>query len=228
MKLSSILFKEIKIPEYPSWMTYLLLSILIGFSLYWFFFTQKNLSSEDKTKKEPDKNIELRFSNIEIRGRKEGVALWTIKADKVDVNRTEEGKEQKVFFKKNPHGSFYNIKDWSLTEEEKSSGDVPERLRTFDWKANYAEYDEEEKVLLLKNKVYIETDDKDRIYTNHLLWESKEEKITCNSRTTIIGHRNGLPVIQADRIQGDIKMNIIDLEGNVRIKTDISEDQELK
>jgi len=215
MKIPAFLKKEIKFPKlYRPWQLYILLLLcLLGLG-YWFIQSKPYNPASVKLPVKKDANVELRLKKVEIRGRKEGKAYWIIQSDEVDVGKPE---QRYVYLKKNPRGSFYNLKDWSKpkdgTEEENAP---PERLRTFTWKSDYAEYDTEQENLTLRNHVKIVTDDKDTITTDILRWVSKEEKIYCDSKTKIVGHK-GTPVIVADSVMGDVKLDVLNLKGNVMI-----------
>jgi len=190
--------------------------------------------------------IEVRFKDAVVKGRKQGTPYWTVYAKTVESER----QSSKVFFKDKPNGEFYNLKDWSKNSENNSpqnvvtgpgvnvtnpAGNTPtstpatptaERLRTFIWNADEAEYDQETEDLTLRKNVSIVTDDKDTIKTDELLWKNSEEKAVSNKRTTITG-KDGKPVIYADRLEADVKLDILNLKGNVEIITELTEDQQL-
>lgn len=223
MKIFDFLKKEIKFPKlYRPWQLYIL--ILMGLIVlgYWFIKSKPYNPAGVTPPVKKDAQVELRFKKVEIRGRKEGRAYWIIQSNEVDVSKPD---QRFVYFKKKNRGSFYNLKDWSkpmdstgspTKDEETGDGTPPERLRTFTWKADYAEYDTSEENLTLRNNVRIVTDDKDIITTDVLRWLNKEEKVYCDSKTKIVDHK-GTPVIVADKVIGDVKLDVLDLKGNVLI-----------
>ncbi len=173
--------------------------------------------------------IEVRFKDAVVKGRKNGTPYWTVFSKNVEVERDTPW----VFFKDKPHGEFYNLKDWSKSEQNPENNEQTnnqenkdERLRTFTWNADKAEYNTETEDLNLKQNVKIITDDKDSIKTEEMHWNNANQKAVSDTRTTIIGHK-GHPVIYADKVEGDIKLDILNLKGHVEINTELTEEQQL-
>jgi hypothetical protein len=119
-----------------------------------------------------------------------------------------------VYFKDKPNGEFYNLKDWSknspnaenqndLQNKVNNQSKPDERLRTFTWNADLAEYNTDTEDLILKKNVSIITDDKDSIKTDQLSWNNFEQKAKSNTRTTIVGNK-GYPIVKSDNIEGDV------------------------
>lgn len=181
-------------------------------------------------------DIEVRFRDATLRGRRGGIPYWTVNSKLVESERNS----PMVVFKDKPNGEFYNLKDWSnnanvaesTSQSQTNQTNInnnskpDERLRTFTWTADLAEYNTDTEDLVLKNNVSILTDDKDSIKTNELNWNNFEQKAKSNTRTTIIGYK-GHPVVKADNIEGDVKMDVLNLKGNVEIETILDEEQEL-
>ncbi|MFN8577011.1 MAG: LPS export ABC transporter periplasmic protein LptC [Candidatus Sericytochromatia bacterium] len=179
-------------------------------------------------------DIEVRFIDATLRGRKGGIPYWTVHSKLVESERNS----PMVYFKNKPNGEFYNLKDWSKnspSQEENKPGlqnqinnpsKPDDRLRTFTWNADLAEYNTDTEDLHLKDNVNIVTDDKDTIKTNELRWNNYDQKAKSNTRTTITGHK-GYPIVKADNIEGDVKMDVLNLKGHVDIETVLDEDQKL-
>lgn len=178
-------------------------------------------------------DIEVRFKDATLRGRRGGIPYWTVNSKLVESERNS----PMVYFKDKPNGEFYNLKDWSknsptaennnnLQNKLNNTSNKDERLRTFTWNADLAEYNTDTEDLLLKKNVSIITDDKDSIKTDELRWNNFEQKAKSGTRTTIVGHK-GYPIVKADNIEGDVKMDILNLKGHVDIETVLDEEQEL-
>ncbi|MFN8671839.1 MAG: LPS export ABC transporter periplasmic protein LptC [Candidatus Sericytochromatia bacterium] len=171
--------------------------------------------------------VDVKFKDVIVRGRKNGIPYWTVKSKVVE---SEKG-TNRIFFKDKPSGQFYNLKDWSKsdnnnTTESDLNKSPTDRSRTFDWNSETAEYNMDNENLLLKNKVKILTDDKDKVETDELIWFHREEKVISNKRSKIISAK-GTPEIKADKIEGNVKLDLLKLKGNVEITTDITEEQQM-
>jgi lipopolysaccharide export system protein LptC len=177
---------------------------------------------------EAKSQIEVRFRNAVVKGRKNGTPYWTVFCKNVESAR----ESSKVFFRDKPYGEFYNIKDWSketgnnMIPVNPSPSPPQERLRTFNWDSDEAEYDTETEDLTLRKNVKVVTDDKDIIKTDELQWKNSQQKAISNKRTTITGHE-GHPIIKADSLEAETKMDVLNLKGNVEIITELTEDQKL-
>jgi hypothetical protein len=185
---------------------------------------------------EAKSQIEVRFRDAIVKGRKNGTPYWTVFSKNVEVERDTPW----VFFKDKPHGEFYNLKDWSKSEQnpENTNNIQPnlnpspspdsknERLRTFIWNADKAEYNTDTEDLNLKQNVNIITDDKDSIKTEEMHWNNSKQKATSDKRTVIVAHK-GHPVIHADSVEGDVKLDILNLKGHVEITTELTDEQQL-
>lgn len=130
---------------------------------------------------QPVSQIDVKFKDVVVRGRKNGIAYWSLKAKTVE---SEKG-TSRVFFKDNPTGEFYNLKDWSkeLDNSTTTNNNQTEKNRTFTWKAESAECNIDTEDLILKNKVKVKTDDNDTVETDELIWLNAEEKVISNKRT---------------------------------------------
>jgi LPS export ABC transporter protein LptC len=177
---------------------------------------------------EAKSQIEVRFRNAIVKGRKNGTPYWTVYCKNVESAR----ESSKVFFKEKPNGEFYNIKDWSKETESSpnmvnpSPSPSAERLRTFKWDSDEAEYDTETEDLTLKKNVVVVTDEKDTIKTDELQWKNADQKAVSHKRSNIVAHK-GYPIINADNLEADVKSDILNLKGNVEIITELTEDQKL-
>lgn len=213
--------------------TYFLVIACVGGVIYWLW---KNpiYNPVGPQAQTVQSDIEVRFRDATVRGRRGGIPYWTVYSKVVESERNS----PMVYFKDKPNGEFYNLKDWSkntpvpetqnnnLQNPVNPSGKPDDRLRTFTWNADIAEYNTESEDLTLKKNVNIITDDKDSIKTDELRWNNYEQKARSSTRTVITGYKS-YPIVKADNIEGDVKMDILNLKGNVEIETVLDEDQEL-
>lgn len=205
-------------------------SIVISFTgfLIWWLWTNPIYNPAGPMVKYPVSSVEVKFTNTTVKGRKNGVPYWTVVSKIVESERNS----PVIYFKNSPHGEFYNLKDWAKSGSLSNSNNPNntsvsnERLRTFVWDGEFAEYNTETEDLILKNNIKIVTDDKDIITTHELHWSGSEEKVRSPKRTKILSHK-GYPVVSADTLEGDAKMDILHLKGNVDIETELSEEQQL-
>lgn len=204
--------------------TYGLVVGLFAFGIFWLF---KNpiYNPIGPQMQPPVSQIDVKFKDVVVRGRKNGIAYWSLKAKTVESERGT----SRVFFKDNPTGEFYNLKDWSKNIEndnDSANSTKKDRNRTFTWKAESAECNIDTEDLILKNKVRVKTDDNDTVETDELIWLNTQEKVISNKRTKILASK-GSPEIKADHVEGNVKLDLLALKGNVEITTDITEEQQL-
>ena len=213
-------------------LTYFGVVVLVGGVVYWLW---KNpiynpVGPQAQTVKS---DIEVRFKNATVRGRRGGIPYWTVYSKVVESERNS----SMVYFKEKPNGEFYNLKDWSknspstdinnnLQNNQPTQKNIDDRLRTFVWNADVAEFNTETEDLVLKNNVNITTDDKDSMKTDELKWSNFSQKAVSNKRSVITGSK-GYPIVKSDNLEGDVKLDILNLKGNVEIETQLDEDQEL-
>lgn len=198
---------------------------LIGGVSYWIWKNPIYNPAGAQVQK-PVSDIEVRFSEVIVKGRKEGVPHWTLYCKNVDVERNSPF----VFFKDRPKGEFYNLKDWSKKENtnpgEQNNDLYSGKLRSFKWEAERAEYNTDNEDLTLFKDVLMTTDEQDKIETQELYWNSLEEKASTPIRTKITAGK-GFPLVETDKLNADIRFDILELKGNVEITTELSEEQEL-
>lgn len=203
--------------------TYGLIVALFAVGIFWLF---KNpiYNPIGPQMQPPVSQIDLKFKDVMVRGRKNGIAYWSLNAKTVESERGT----SRVFFKDNPTGEFYNLKDWSKKLETDNTANSPqkERNRTFTWSSESAECNIDTEDLVLKNKVRIKTDDNDTVETDELIWLNTQEKVISDKRTKILSSK-GSPEINADHLEGNVKLDFLDLKGHVEIITDITEEQQL-
>lgn len=203
--------------------TYGLIVALFAVGIFWLF---KNpiYNPIGPQMQPPVSQIDLKFKDVMVRGRKNGIAYWSLNAKTVESERGT----SRVFFKDNPTGEFYNLKDWSKNLETDNTANSPqkERNRTFTWSSESAECNIDTEDLVLKNKVRIKTDDNDTVETDELIWLNTQEKVISDKRTKILSSK-GSPEINADHLEGNVKLDLLDLKGHVEIITDITEEQQL-
>ena len=204
---------------------YITLIGVIGIISYWLWNNPVYNPAGPQIQKQVSE-IEIRFKDVIVKGRKDGTPHWTVFSDSVDVERNS----PMVFFNDEPNGEFYNLKDWSAENEQNdpeiSNEQKEKRRRTFTWIAHKAEYNTDSKDLTLIKDVELVTDDKDIVTTDELHWINSEEKAISNTRTKIVSNK-GYPIIEADNLEGNVKLDILDLKGNVEIITELTEEQEL-
>jgi LPS export ABC transporter protein LptC len=210
----------LRLPSFgwPRWGTPLLLVLAVGW-MGWYFWTHRahNPVAVPQPAK-PDQEIELRFHDVELRGRKNGVGHSSIEAKQVDVSR-----DQRIaYLKDHPKGTFYNIKDWSP-----SQSDAAAKSRTFDWSGKEAEVDLFTNNLIIKGDVVIRTDAKEVLKTDRLNFHSDTEKVDIPGKVSIIGDK-GKPKILADKLDADLKLEVLSLQGHVTIDTVVGDNQQIK
>lgn len=224
--------------------TYLSVIAIVGGIGYWVW---KNpiYNPVGPQSQEVRSDIEVRFIDAVVKGRKDGTPHWTVYSKVVESERNS----PMVYFRNKPNGEFYNLKDWTkqIDTDEKAPkttvqntffaappapGTSPtpspneQKYRAFTWNADQAEYNTETEDLVLKNHVDIITDDKDKIKTDELRWNNNSKKAISDKRTNITASK-GYPIIDADHVEGDVKLDVLDLKGHVEINTELSEDQQL-
>lgn len=217
-------------------LSYLVVVIMVGGTGYWLWNNPIYNPIGPKVQT-PQSSIEVRFKDAVVRGRKNGIPYWTVYCKVVESERNS----SIVYFRNKPTGEFYNLKDWSKKDVRKetpvsntppatpSTIPIPEtneKLRTFSWSAETAEYNTDTEDLTLKKKVKLVTDAKDKIDTEELHWSSLQEKATSDKRTKIVAGK-GYPIVFADNLEADAKLDVLNLKGNVEITTELSEEQQL-
>jgi len=170
----------------------------------------------------PTSQIDIKFKDVIVKGRKDGVPHWILRSKNVESERGT----SRVFFKDKPEGDFYNLKDWSKTDSQIETKESKDRSRSFSWKSESAECNMDTNDLTLRDKVKILTDDKDKIDSDEIVWLNQQEKVFSNKRTKIVSAK-GSPEIKADKLEGDVKLDLLKLKGNVEISTELNEEQQL-
>jgi LPS export ABC transporter protein LptC len=204
--------------SWPRWATPLLLAVGVS-GMAWYFWRDRahNPVAVPQPVK-PDQEIELRFHDAELRGRKNGVGHWSIRAKRIDVSRDQ----RYAYLKDHPTGTFYNIKDWNP-----SQSDATAKSRSFDWSGKEAEYDSMSNNLMIKGNVVIRTDAKEELKTERVNFYSDDDKVDIPGKVTIIGDK-GRPRISADKLDADLKLEVLSLQGHVKIDTVVGEGQQIK
>ena len=203
--------------KWTPWLLSLLVVVGVAGMGYWFYTHRAhNPVAVLPVPPKPDSEIELRFHNVELRGRKNGQAHWIIKSKQVDVSRDQ----RYAYLKQRPEGSFFNIKDWNPKAGE-------EKSRSFDWQGNTAEYDTVTNNLTIKGNTVIRTDAKEELRTEEVHYLAENEKVDIPGKVTVIGEK-GHPKIQADKLDADLKLEVLGLHGHVRIDTLVGDNQQIK
>jgi LPS export ABC transporter protein LptC len=167
-------------------------------------------------------NIEVRFKNAEVRGRKNGIPYWIAKSKLVESEKNS----SIIYFKNNPEGIFFNLKDWNKSDFKDGIVQENEELRQFSWKGKEAHYNTDTEDFSLIENVKIITDKKDIIETDELIWDNYEKTATSNKRTKITHHK-GYPIISSNSVKANTKNDVIDFKGNVELITELSNDEQL-
>lgn len=183
---------------------------------WWLWRNQATNPVAVPVKAQPDPKIELRFHQVELKGRKDGTPNWEIKADQMEVSRDQ----RFAYFKGEPRGHFFNLKDWSGKPEGE------QKSRSFDWSAKLATYDSVDENLTLEGQVHLVTDAKDTLDTEIIRWLSKDEKIYIDKPLKVVGSKK-TPKIEAQKATADVKLEIIEFEGKVKIETTVQEKDQL-
>lgn len=207
------------VPDSRSLLWLLLIGILIDTSAYFFFRLKPENPAAVKPPK-PNAKIEFRFSKVEVRGSKEGTPFWRIWADEMESSRDQ----KTIYFKKNPHGEFFNMKNW----EKKFDDDIDEKeekKRRLTWKAQYAEYDLQQEKLLMKKKVQVLTDAQDIVKTDHLIWDKATETLESKTRSYVTTSKKNY--IEANKILIKTQDKEMYLEGQVFINMKINDKQRI-
>lgn len=193
--------------------------------------------------------IELRLLDVELRGRKAGSKTWAIWAREVEVSRDQNS----VYLKGKPHGTFYNIKDWSRKESPAPLPPAvlpapagtgfaippppvaprptasPERLHTIKWRAQIGEYTFAHpgitEQLVLRGDVAIESDERDTVSTREVQWLPEENRLICPTRTRLRAHEG--TVIEADRAVTNTQLEVLELYGKIDFTVPVKRHQEL-
>lgn len=202
--------------RWPRWLTPVLVIAGLGGIGYWFYQNRAHNPVAVPAPAKADQQIELRFHDVEMQGRKDGVATWTIQAKQVDVSRDQ----RFAYLKNQPKGTFFNLKDWSPKEGQ-------ERTRSFDWTSREAEYDSVSNDLIIDGDVDITTDANEKLKTNRLEFRAEEERVHIPGPMDMKGEQ-GHPHIRADQADADLKLEVLDLKGRVRIETMVDEQQQIK
>lgn len=204
--------------HWPRWATPVLLTVCVGWVGWYFWSRRAHNPVAVAQPPKPDQEIELRFHDVELRGRKNGVGHWTIHAKNVDVSRDQ----RYAYLKDHPEGTFYNIKDWNP-----SQSDAPAKSRSFDWSGKEAEYDSITNNLQIKGNVVIRTDAKEELKSERVNFFSDADKVEVPGKVTIVGDK-GKPKIAADKLDADLKLEVLSLQGHVKIDTVVGENQQIK
>lgn len=200
---------------------YLFSSFIVGILIYWFW---KNPIYNPVGPKIQNfqSNIEVRFKNTEVRGRKKGIPYWIAKSKLVESEKNS----PIIYFKKNPEGIFFNLRDWEKSDFKDGVVGENEQLRQFNWKGKEAEYNTDTEDFSLKGQVEIITEKKDKIETEEIIWDNYEKTAVSNKKTKITSYK-GYPIIISNSIKADTKNDIIDFKGNVELITKLSSDEQL-
>ncbi len=204
------------------WMLPVMVLMIIGVSGYGLWkMSARNPAAIEPPVEEQDQ-VELRFYDVELRGRKEGTPFFVIFADEVEVTRDN----RYVNFKEGankPHGEFFNLKDW---EKDLGNPDSSEDTRrNIVWEARKATYDRNQQDLRMEENVEVITDTKDIILTDELLWRKQDESLSSQTRSKVRTHKGAY--MTADTMDVKTKDKEMYLEGRVYIEMPIKDEQQL-
>ncbi|MBC7542583.1 MAG: hypothetical protein H7338_07625, partial [Candidatus Sericytochromatia bacterium] len=81
--------------------------------------------------------------------------------------------------------------------------------------------------LSITGKAVIRTDAKEEVRTEKVNYLAENEKVEIPGKVTIIGEK-GRPKIVADKLDADLKLEVLDLKGHVKIDTLVGDNQQIK
>lgn len=204
------------------WMLPVLVLLIIGTSGYGLWKMSARNPAAIEPPAEAQDQVELRFYDVELRGRKEGTPFFVIFADEVEVTRDN----RYVNFKEGshkPHGEFFNLKDW---EQDLGNTDSSEDTRRrIVWEARKATYDRNQQDLRMEENVEVITDTKDIILTDELLWRKQDESLSSQTRSKVRTHKGAY--MTADTMDVKTKDQEMYLEGRVYIEMPLKDEQQL-
>lgn len=204
------------------WMLPVMVLMIIGLSGYGLWKMSARNPAAIEPPVEAQDQVELRFYDVELRGRKEGTPFFVIFADEVEVTRDN----RYVNFKEGankPHGEFFNLKDW---EKDLGNTDSTEDTRrNIVWEARKATYDRNQQDLRMEENVEVVTDTKDLILTDELLWRKQDESLSSQTRSKVYTHKGAY--MTANTMDVKTKDKEMYLEGRVYIEMPIKDEQQL-
>lgn len=150
-------------------------------------------------------HIELQFLDVAMQGREKGTVRWRIEAPLVSASQNQ----QYIYFEKDPHGSFYNLKDWSPRDG------APPRNRTVDWKAKKAEYDSLMEAMTITGSASFTTQEHDVLATETVVYRTRDHQIVMDDPVVLKTHAG--MILRAHEASADTEMEQLQLAGNVEL-----------
>ena len=227
MKSPQSIWKALNKPYYlryafRPWMIPLVVVMIIDISGYGLWKMSARNPAAIEPPQEAQDQVELRFYDVELRGREQGTPFFVIFADEVEVTRDNRYVNFKEGAQK-PHGEFFNLKDW---EQDLGNTETTEdNKRRIVWEARKATYDRNQQDLRMEEDVKVITDTKDIVLTDELLWQKKDESLSSQTRSKVRTHKGAY--MTADTMDVKTKDKEMYLEGRVYIEMPIKEEQEL-
>ncbi|MBM3270956.1 MAG: hypothetical protein FJZ01_25265 [Candidatus Sericytochromatia bacterium] len=195
----------------------ILLVAVVGGTTY--YLRQKNLTRTNlvpSTKVEMEPHMELKFEDIVMRGKEKGTSRWEIRVPVMSVSQNQ----RVVYFEDHPKGKFLNLKDWSDKPE------AQKKNRTVDWHADRAEYDNDFQELSIKGNAYFETDEKDILETEHVVYKQRANLVVVPTPFEMVTHDKKLRM-RADQATADTKLEVLEMSGRVQIDSKVGESEKL-
>ncbi len=204
------------------WMIPVAIIAVVGLSGYGLWrMSARNPAAVEPPQQVQDQ-VELRFYDVVMRGRKQGTPFFVIFADEVEVTRDDryvnflEGANK-------PHGEFFNMKNW---EKDLGDGDIDEnKRRRIVWEARKATYDRNQEDLRMEEDVKIITDTRDIVLTDDMLWKKSDESLSSTTRSKVRTSKG--TYMTADTMDVKTRDKEMYLEGRVYIEMPIKEEQQI-
>jgi len=208
---------NLRFPRVGAWPIYLLLVVVCVVT--WYTISRRPPGTPDAILPptvQLTQNIDIQFADVVMQGREKGHKRWTIESKTVKLSQDS----RFTYFESRPKGRFFNLKDWKSEQPDNS-----ESRRTVDWESDKATYDTVTEGLTMEGNVVIVTDDRDRITTARLEYQSREKRLMMPQKTLIV--TNDKTRIRADAIEANTEAEVFELKGHVHVSTDLEEGDRL-
>ncbi|MEB3188336.1 MAG: hypothetical protein VKP72_12955 [bacterium] len=185
----------------------------------WFLRNQPQVASPvlpgDPPRLEPQ--IETAFDHVVLQGRDQGTLRWRIEADHV----TSSQNQQFITFERNPHGVFFNLRDWKDRPEDEAlrpPGATPEpvspdRTRQVRWRSQRAEYDSMLEEMTMTGTASFTVPEGDRLVADRVVYRVRRHQMVAEPamRLWTRDHMR----LQAHRATVDTEIEQVELAGAV-------------
>jgi hypothetical protein len=212
-------------PITRAWPIYLVAVLVVGATYYWRTY-RPSIFTKDSILPEPvklEQNIDVRFSDVVMQGRQKGVQRWAVTADRVILSR--DGRY--TYFEPNPKGKVFNLKDWNTPESESPNptASTGSKVKSMNWVAQKATFDQQENRLVLTKKVVLTTEDQDIMKTDELIYETEKKKLRFPKKTVL--YKKDGTILKGDKMDVDVGSEVLEVSGNVDLLTNANGDSAL-